>query len=398
MLNHGCSELIHRCANPSQSGREPDARRTSASTTSRARTRPTRSSSPRTCRRARRRSSRTRSSSGPTRSDSGRVLLFLTTPTSDSSTLPNLLVTDISRAREGEFQEIGTWKTVIGNPAARQPAALADRVERRPPRRISPTWAAASWWSTLSDFADERAEPAGPARHAGREPRLLDRSRARTARSSSRASPTRWSPTRSTASSAALLPAHGCPWGWVRIIDITRRDRSAPSPPSTACPRTSPEVCAVAAARPRPHRQLLGAQPDADAEPGVPHLARRRACRRSRPAHPTPARARPRSSSPSRSPVVQTEDPALSQGRDKVVMWSFPVIKDGLIYAVDIRNGLYILRYRGPVPAARSPGSSFLDGNSNSGRRRSGSGLGRARRWRSLGLRARGARTPIHHP
>ena len=29
-------------------------------------------------------------------------------------------------------------------------------------------------------------------------------------------------------------------------------------------------------------------------------------------------------------------------------MWSFPVIKDGLIYAIDLRNGLYILRYHGP--------------------------------------------------
>jgi hypothetical protein len=28
-------------------------------------------------------------------------------------------------------------------------------------------------------------------------------------------------------------------------------------------------------------------------------------------------------------------------------MWSYPIIK-GLIYVVDIRNGLYILRYTGP--------------------------------------------------
>ena len=64
--------------------------------------------------------------------------------------------------------------------------------------------------------------------------------------------------------------------------------------------------------------------------------------------------------------MVQTEDPALSQGRDKVVMWSFPVIKDGLIYVVDLRNGLYILRYHGPYE--REVGRvGFLDGNSNSG-------------------------------
>ncbi|HEV2061844.1 MAG TPA: hypothetical protein VGR12_03245, partial [Solirubrobacteraceae bacterium] len=58
--------------------------------------------------------------------------------------------------------------------------------------------------------------------------------------------------------------------------------------------------------------------------------------------------------------------PALSSGRDKVVMWSFPVIKDGLVYVVDLRNGLYVLRYRGPHEreVARA---QFLDGNSNSG-------------------------------
>ncbi len=47
-------------------------------------------------------------------------------------------------------------------------------------------------------------------------------------------------------------------------------------------------------------------------------------------------------------------------------MWSYPIIKEGLIYVVDIRNGLYILKYHGPfeeeVAAIR-----FLEGNSNLG-------------------------------
>lgn len=29
-------------------------------------------------------------------------------------------------------------------------------------------------------------------------------------------------------------------------------------------------------------------------------------------------------------------------------MGSYPIIKDGLIYVVDLRNGLYARRYRGP--------------------------------------------------
>jgi hypothetical protein len=41
---------------------------------------------------------------------------------------------------------------------------------------------------------------------------------------------------------------------------------------------------------------------------------------------------------------VHLEDPRLSSDPDtgmgeKVVMWSYPVIKDGLIYVVDLRNG-----------------------------------------------------------
>ncbi len=35
---------------------------------------------------------------------------------------------------------------------------------------------------------------------------------------------------------------------------------------------------------------------------------------------------------------VAIEDPALSSGLNKVVMWSYPTIKDGLIYVIDIRN------------------------------------------------------------
>jgi hypothetical protein len=63
---------------------------------------------------------------------------------------------------------------------------------------------------------------------------------------------------------------------------------------------------------------------------------------------------------------VATEDPALSAGPNKVVLWSFPIIRDGLVYVVDIRNGLYVLRYTGPR-ANEVSGVSFLEGNSNLG-------------------------------
>jgi len=63
---------------------------------------------------------------------------------------------------------------------------------------------------------------------------------------------------------------------------------------------------------------------------------------------------------------VATEDPALSRGPNKVVFWSYPIIKDGLIYVVDVRNGLFILRYTGPR-ADEVNRIKFLEGNSNLG-------------------------------
>jgi len=64
--------------------------------------------------------------------------------------------------------------------------------------------------------------------------------------------------------------------------------------------------------------------------------------------------------------TVANEDPALSAGPNKVVMWSYPIIKDGLIYVIDIRNGLYVLRYTGDRQRAVRR-ISFLEGNSNLG-------------------------------
>jgi hypothetical protein len=68
---------------------------------------------------------------------------------------------------------------------------------------------------------------------------------------------------------------------------------------------------------------------------------------------------------------VMLEDPGLSSDPDtgrheKVVMWSYPIIKDGLIYVVDLRNGLYVLRYRGAFEREVSR-IGFLEGNSNQG-------------------------------
>jgi hypothetical protein len=47
-------------------------------------------------------------------------------------------------------------------------------------------------------------------------------------------------------------------------------------------------------------------------------------------------------------------------------MWSYPIIADGLIYLVDVRNGLYVLKYKG-AHAREVREIAFLEGNSNQG-------------------------------
>jgi hypothetical protein len=48
------------------------------------------------------------------------------------------------------------------------------------------------------------------------------------------------------------------------------------------------------------------------------------------------------------------------------VMWSYPIIYNGLIYVTDIRNGLYVLKYSGAF-RREVRDIDFLEGNSNQG-------------------------------
>ena len=69
---------------------------------------------------------------------------------------------------------------------------------------------------------------------------------------------------------------------------------------------------------------------------------------------------------------MKLEDPRLSSDPDtgrneKVVMWSYVVVQDGLLYVVDLRNGLYVLKYRGAfedeVEAGPLPGRQLQPGH-----------------------------------
>jgi hypothetical protein len=163
-----------------------------------------------------------------------------------------------------------------------------------------------------------------------------------------------------------LLPNHGCPWGWVRFVDI--KDPKHPVVVSEyKIPANTQEFCDDPQSNPpdrnsgsswSSHNPTLtkhlaivtwhsgGLQVIDTTNPGVPAQA---------------AEFRPEP-----EPAVVTEDPILSSAQDKVVMWSYPIIKNGLIYVVDIRNGLYILKYSGPYEDEVGK-TKFLEGNSNLG-------------------------------
>jgi hypothetical protein len=177
----------------------------------------------------------------------------------------------------------------------------------------------------------------------------------------------------------ATAPDHGCPWGWARMVDIS--DPEAPTVKAEyRLPENNPATCAGW----NPPRTSYSAH-NPTLTPHVAfstwHSGGLQAVSIENPRRPSQlAEFIPK---PLRA--VMLEDPRLSSDPDtgrneKVVMWSYPVIQDGLIYAIDLRNGLYVLKYKGPfedeVQRIR-----FLDGNSNQGDALCYDPVGRAPRY-----------------
>ncbi|HTJ43536.1 MAG TPA: hypothetical protein VL463_15635 [Kofleriaceae bacterium] len=149
----------------------------------------------------------------------------------------------------------------------------------------------------------------------------------------------------------------GCPWGWVSTVDI-----SDPAAPAFAgdfeLPENDPANCEV----PTPTQQQVFTAHNPTL---TSHLAFVTWHAGGLLALDTTDATHPREVTrfvPDPIPQVATEDPTL--GGSHVSMWSYPVIVNGLIYVVDIRNGLYVLRYHGPhdEEIART---RFDEGNSN---------------------------------
>jgi hypothetical protein len=159
---------------------------------------------------------------------------------------------------------------------------------------------------------------------------------------------------------------HGCPWGWVRLIDTTVESRpviisefkiaenqAAYCQTVDGMDPSNVTFTSYSSHNPTALRQVAFV---------TWHSGGFLAINLANPSAPTEAGR----FIPDPLPVVVTEDQALSTGRNKVVMWSYPIIKDGLIYLIDLRNGLYILRYTGPGSAFVDQ-ITFLEGNSNLG-------------------------------
>lgn len=160
-------------------------------------------------------------------------------------------------------------------------------------------------------------------------------------------------------------PSFGCQWGWERLIDITN-----PSQPVIVgefkIDENQPAFCGSAGDDPLTEQFTSFSSHNPTVTPHLAivawHSAGLQVSDLSNPTHPVQAGF----FSPTPLDSVATEDMALSRGPNKVVMWSYPIIANGFIYVVDVRNGLYILQYTGPH-ADEIAGINFLEGNSNLG-------------------------------
>jgi hypothetical protein len=162
-----------------------------------------------------------------------------------------------------------------------------------------------------------------------------------------------------------LDPRQGCPWGWQRLIDI-----SDPVHPAIVgeykIAQDQQSFCGTAGDDARTEQFTSFSSHNPTVLPDLAivtwHSGGLQVTDISNAAH----LAQVGYFSPTPLAKVATEDPALTRGGSQVAFWSYPIIKDGLIYLIDVRNGLYILRYTGPR-ADEVKQIQFFEGNSNLG-------------------------------
>jgi hypothetical protein len=314
-----------------------------------------------------------------------RALLWNSTPTSSANpNVPNLIITDISKARQDIFTEIasGNWNQLF--PGATDPAnydfdlALHSMTPSFDGRRTYLAYLRGGFGILDTSKVANNQVPAGTAERLNDD--LLtpapfptwgagNQCEGHTAlgcAESHSAVPLPGRPFALTIDEVYgtfTVPSFGWPWGWARLWNVAQPRRphilaeykifqNTEAFRPSVDPATE-QFTSYSSHNPTVTRNLVldswhsgGLQAIDVEDPGVPTQTGWFS--------PTPAA------------TVALEDPALSRGPNKVVMWSFPIIKDGLIYVVDIRNGLYVLRYTGPR-AEEVSRITFLEGNSNLG-------------------------------
>ena len=287
-----------------------------------------------------------------------RALLYLSTPGGGTQ----LLVTDISGARKGKFTELAKQTFVVGE--ARNDNRLHSLTLSPDGNRATFAYLEAGFY--MVDTSDFTKGVKKPVAKLLTDPRTAPSWAEEVGPGAHSAVPlfgTDYALVTDEVYGEALraLDSGGCPWGWTRIIDTG----NAVKPKVVAeykLPQNDPDFCTTDA--PRPSSSYSAHNPTVTQNLAFVtwHSGGLQVIDVSNPRKPKQAAE----FVPEPEPVVLQEDPALSAGQDKVVMWSFPVIQDGLIYVVDLRNGLYILEYNGPF-AGEVDKVKFLEGNSNQG-------------------------------
>jgi hypothetical protein len=287
--------------------------------------------------------------------DHARALLFLSAPGPGD----NLLVTDISQARRGRFREVASWRTSFPD---RGPDDVLHSLSVSPDGRraylahltvgffILDTSAVARGDRDarirLVTTLDRRLRWPGPGPH--RAVRVPGRNLVLTTDEVYGGAGDRF----------------GCPWGWARLIDVANESEPRVVSEYRVHPFNDESYCSEVAPQRDQHSSFSTHNPTVTGHLAFVawHSAGLQAFTTDDPRRPSQAAQ----FLPKALASVATEDPMLSSGPANDVMWSYPNIRDGLIYVVDVRNGLFVLRYEGPhddeVTQVR-----FLEGNSNLG-------------------------------
>lgn len=296
----------------------------------------------------------------------GRALIYFTSPNEDAA---SLLVTDISQWRNGVFSEVAQFG-IVNEFSAEQSAGFDVRLHSIALSGDGTrTYLAHLGGGVLvvdsSDLAQALPDPQLRLITPIANRAFWNNQGAHTAvKVPGRAYAVATQEIYGAALNAAFGDAlSGCPWGHMRIIDI--RDETEPNILSEyRIAENELEFCNDVPALQDNFSSYASHNPTVlpDLAFVTWHSGGLQAVDISDPAKPVSAGA----FIPEPNAFSITPDMALEPGSNGVIAWSYPIIRDGLIYFVDVRNGLYIVRYSGPGAQAVAD-IRFLEGTSNLG-------------------------------